>query len=68
MRHEVPAPGYTLTEGRKPRLPAGYVLLCQLRNGHVDPYGKPWPIGDVRWSHDGSAGDVVAVKWQVGDG
>lgn len=60
MTHDIPAPGYTLTNGKKPRLSAGTKLLCQIRSGWCDPMA--WPVETTRWEHDGSAGDVVAVR------
>ena len=61
MEREIPAPGYQLISGkRKPPASMGTHLFCQLRNGWCDP--TPWPIATSRWVHDGSEGDIVAVK------
>lgn len=66
MRHPIPAPGYTLTRGRKPRLPDDAKLLVQIRGdgvtaGWVD--SVPWPIGgQTNWKHTNHPGDIVAVK------
>lgn len=61
MMHSIPAPGYTLISGtRKPPASWGEKLLTQLRNGWCDP--APWPIATTRWHHDGTPGDVVAVR------
>jgi hypothetical protein len=67
MKHEIPAPGFTLISGkRKPPASLGDKLYCQIRNGWCDP--TPWPVSTTRWIHDGTTGDVVAVKplggWQ----
>ena len=63
MMLPVPAPGFTTISGkRRPPKTMGTHLHCQLRNGTVDPYGEPWPVAEVRWVHDGTNGDVVAVK------
>lgn len=64
-RQPIPATGFTLTKGRKPRLPVGTKLLCQIRGngitaGWVDP--TPWPIETTRWDNDNTPGDVMAVK------
>ena len=61
MMHPVPAPGYSLISGtRKPPASWGEKLFCQLRMGWCDP--NPWPVHTTRWVHDGTDGDVVAVK------
>ena len=61
MRQPIPAPGFTLTKGRKPRMPDDAKLLCQIRlMGWVDPV--PWPIGTTDFRDTGAAGDVVAVR------
>ena len=60
-RAPIPAEGFTLTKGRKPRLPDDAKLLVQIRlMGWVDP--NPWPVGTTNFKQDGSEGDVVAVK------
>ncbi len=62
MRHPIPAPGFVLISGkRKPPASMGTMLWCQLRNGFVDEAG-PWPVATTRWVHDGTTGDVVAVR------
>ena len=62
MIHEVPAPGYTLISGkRRPPASWGERLFCQLRMGWCDLFG-PWPVASTRWVHDGTDGDVVAVR------
>lgn len=64
-RQAIPASGFKLTNGRKPKLPDGTKLICQIRGakqtaGWVDP--TPWPIEETRWKHDGTAGDVIACR------
>jgi hypothetical protein len=62
MMREIPAPGFTIISGkRNPPASWGERLWCQLRTGWVDEFA-PWPVKTTRWVHDGSAGDVVAVK------
>ena len=62
MMHPIPAPGYTLISGkRRPPASWGTHLWCQLRNGWCDMFA-PWPVATTRWVHDGTAGDVVAVR------
>lgn len=61
MRQPIPAPGYTRISGkRSPPKSWGDKLLCQIRNGWCDPV--PWPVATTRWLHDGTTGDVVAVR------
>lgn len=61
MIREVPAPGYSLISGkRKPPATWGERLFCQLRMGWCDP--APWPVSTTIWLHDGTPGDVVAVR------
>ena len=61
MMHPIPAPGFSLISGkRKPPASWGEKLFTQLRMGWCDP--TPWPVATTRWVHDGSAGDVVAVR------
>ena len=63
MKHKVPAPGFARVSGkRRPDKKHGTHLHCQLRDGTVDPYGKAWDVSTTSWIHDGSTGDVVAVK------
>ena len=61
----IPAPGYRKVSGkRRPPRSLGDRLFCQIRNGICDP--QPWPVDSVRWVHDGTTGDVVAVKIEDG--
>jgi hypothetical protein len=62
MIYPIPAPGFqTISGKRKPPKHMGDSLYCQLRNGWVDEFG-PWPVSTSRWIHDGTDGDIVAVK------
>lgn len=61
MLREVPAPGYVRISGTRPPPPDfGTHLYVQLRNGWVPE--DPWPIDGPRWKHDGSVGDIVAIR------
>jgi hypothetical protein len=61
MQREMPAKGYTKANGtRGPRKEWGEKVYVQLRNGMCPP--EPWPVHTTRWVHDGTAGDVVAIK------
>jgi hypothetical protein len=53
---------HTITGKRSPPKSWGTHLHCKLRCGRTDPYSKPWPVKTTNWIHDGSNGDVVAVK------
>lgn len=65
FRLPIPAPGYRKVSGkRRPPRSLGERLFCQIRNGICDPL--PWPVDTVRWKHDGTTGDVVAVKIEDG--
>lgn len=62
MIRPIPAEGYSLISGkRKPPASMGDKLWCQLRTGWCDLFG-PWPVSTTRWVHDGTDGDVVAVR------
>lgn len=61
----IPAPGFTMISGtRKPPASWGEKVWCQLRSGWVDLIA-PWPVKTTRWIHDGTAGDVVAVRKEL---
>ena len=65
ISYPIPAPGYQeITGKRKPPASMGDKLYCQLRSGICDE--KPWPVETTRWIHDGTEGDVVAVKRDSG--
>jgi hypothetical protein len=57
----IPAPGYSRISGKKnpPNASDGYWV--QLRTGWCDDL-SPWPAIGPRWIHDGTAGDVIAVR------
>ena len=59
--HDIPAPGFSMITGQAepPKATDGYFV--QLRSGWIDELG-PWPARGPRWLHDGSTGDIVAVK------
>jgi hypothetical protein len=59
----IPAPGFTLTNGRRsPRPEWGEKVWCQIRkDGWID-WLAPWPVERVKWKHDGGPGDVVAIR------
>jgi hypothetical protein len=62
MMRDIPATGFTIISGTRPPPPSwGESLWCQLRTGWVDEFA-PWPVSTTRWIHDGTAGDVVAVR------
>ena len=62
MIEAIPAPGFTMISGkRKPTAAWGEKLWCQLRTGWVDRFA-PWPVATTNWIHQGTAGDVVAVR------
>ena len=61
----IPAPGYRKVSGKRaPRKSMGERLWCQIRNGICGT--EPWPVSTVRWQHDGTTGDVVAVRIEDG--
>lgn len=56
----IPAPGFTLTEGRMPRT-GERKLQVQFRCGYVD--GKhSYKASQIRWTDTGHDWDVVAVR------
>lgn len=57
--HEIPAPGFSLTKGRKPRT-GGDKLRVQFRNGYVCKW--EYTAEQMRWSDTGDSFDIVAVK------
>jgi hypothetical protein len=58
-RTEIPAPGYSLTKGRKPKTGEAK-LMVQYRCGYVDKW--PYTSAQLRWDDTGHAWDVVAVR------
>lgn len=61
MQHDIPAPGFQLVSGKRSPPKDWEKVWVQLRGGWVDHHG-PWPVEGPRWIHDGTAGDIVAVK------
>jgi hypothetical protein len=62
MIYPVPAPGYSLITGTsKPPASWGERVWCQIRTGRCDLFA-PWAVTTTRWVHDGTDGDVVAVR------
>tara|TARA_B100000678_G_scaffold218887_1_gene186234 strand:+ start:72 stop:269 length:198 start_codon:yes stop_codon:yes gene_type:complete len=62
MMRDIPAPGYHQISGkRRPPKSWGEELWCQIRTGWCDMHG-PWKVETTNFIHDGSAGDVVAVR------
>lgn len=58
--HAVPAPGFSLTEGRTPKT-GGTKLRVQFRNGMVDDKHE-YTTDQLRWADTGDSFDIVAVK------
>lgn len=58
--HPIPAVGFTLTKGRKPRT-GGEKLQVQFANGMVDDKHE-YTAEQMRWSDTGDEFDIVAVK------
>ena len=66
MRREIPAPGFVKISGtRSPPKSWGTHLWCQIRGDGVTAGwcdSVPWLVSECRWKHDGTAGDIVAVR------
>lgn len=60
QKHDIPAPGFALTRGRKPRT-NGAKLRVQFRNGYVDEKHE-YVAEQLRWDDSGHPWDVVAVR------
>jgi len=58
---EIPAPGYTKIDGTRPPRDPTAQWHIQLRNGFCDEQHS-YVANQIIWKHDGSSGDVVAVK------
>ena len=58
--HDIPAPGFTLTKGRKPRTGAAK-LRVQFANGMVDEKHE-YTAEQLRWTDTGYAFDIVAAQ------
>lgn len=69
-KQPIPAKGFTECHGRRPpgfaRLSPETKVYAQIRGGSPETAGfvdpVPWKLERIRWTHDGSAGDVVAIK------
>lgn len=59
-RHDVPAAGFSLTKGRKPRT-GERPLWVQFAGGYVDTK-HTYTAAQLRWDHTGSDWDIAAVK------
>jgi hypothetical protein len=60
-KHDIPAPGFVKTTGERNPRDMGQKYFVQYRCGWVDWHG-PYQVRGVRWVHDGSAWDIVAVR------
>ena len=60
MMAPVPAPGFTLTNGRVPRL-RSEKLTVQFRCGYIDTKHS-YTVAQIRWSDTGSDWDAVAAR------
>jgi hypothetical protein len=56
----IPAPGYSLISGKRSPPDNGTQYMPQYRNGYVDRW--TYTAKQLRWVHDGSAWDVVAIN------
>lgn len=55
------APGYTAANGKRaPNKSWGTTVYVQLRCGTLPK--EPWPVSTTRWIHDGTDGDVIAIR------
>lgn len=57
----IPATGFTKISGKRNPPDDGTEYRIQLRNGWVDE-NNHYTARQLVWIHDGSSGDVVAVK------
>lgn len=65
MFREVPAPGFKRISGEKPpNFGAEQRYTVQLRMGWCD-MANQYTASQLNWIHDGSGGDIVAVKWPL---
>jgi hypothetical protein len=58
---EIPAPKFRKVSGTRspPRNDDRYMI--QLRNGFADEENR-YTVKELRWLHDGSPGDIVAIR------
>lgn len=61
MFHEIPAPGFRLVSGKRAPPTSDKRYFVQARNGFADER-HTYTAVQLRWKHDGSSGDIVAVK------
>lgn len=61
MFRDIPADGFQLISGKRNPPDDGTLYEIQLRNGFVDRQHR-YTAKQLVWIHDGSAGDVVAVR------
>lgn len=59
--HPIPAPGFTKISGQRNPPDDGTEYHIQLRNGFCDMQHS-YTAKQLNWIHDGSSGDVVAVR------
>ena len=57
----IPAPGFRMVSGKQSPPDNGTKYEVQFRNGYVDRK-HTYSAGQLRWKHDGSDWDVVAVR------
>lgn len=57
----IPAPGFQLVSGKRAPPDKTAKFHIQLRTGHVDDK-HTYTADQLVWIHDGSCGDVVAVR------
>ncbi len=62
MFTDIPAPGFTLTRGRKPKT-GQTPLRIQMKNGFVD-MRNTYTTDQIRWDDTGSGADIAAVKME----
>lgn len=62
MFTDIPAPGFTLTKGRKPKT-GERPLRIQLKSGFVD-MRNTYTADQLRWSDTGSGSDIAAVRME----
>lgn len=64
MFREIPAPGFKLVSGKRSPPKDDKLYTIQLRNGWCD-IKHQYTASQLRWIHDGSSGDIVAIKWPL---
>jgi hypothetical protein len=61
MFRDIPADGFQLISGKRNPPDDGTLYQIQLRNGWCDLTNR-YTASQLVWLHDGSSGDVVAVR------